>query len=65
MPPVSASKLKRQAEKAAKKSGKATPRDTDSVNGSTAVGSTSGSTAVEDDEVGVAALKKLQLATDR
>jgi hypothetical protein len=68
MPPVSASKAKRQADKAAKasakQSGKDTPKGGDSVNGSTAVGSSSGKTAVGDD-AGLGDMKKLSLATDR
>jgi ATP-binding cassette, subfamily F, member 2 len=68
MPPVSASKAKRQAEKAAKaakKSGKDTPRDTDSINGSTAVDSSSATAVDEDGDTGLGDMKKLAIATDR
>jgi hypothetical protein len=67
MPPVSASKAKRQAEKAAKASKKGTPKDTESINGSTVVGSSAAPTVVGDDDVAAATvdMKKLAIATDR
>jgi hypothetical protein len=62
MAPVSASKAKRQADKAAKSaSKKGTPKDSES----TAVDSSAGGTVVGEDGDVVHDMKKLALATDR
>jgi hypothetical protein len=64
MPPVSASKAKRQAEKAAKAAAKKGPiKD---LEGSTVVGTDSAAAStIGDDDVGVGEMEKLKIATDR
>jgi ATP-binding cassette subfamily F protein 2 len=70
MPPLSASKAKRQAEKAAKAaSKKPTPRegDSESLAGSTAVGDSVDGTTVNGDDANAVRneMERLKLATDR
>lgn len=68
MPPVSASKAKRLADKAAKASSrKGKDSDTDSLRGSTRVGvdSAAGTVVGDADDVGVGEMDKLKIETDR